>query len=307
MNDMDDMDDMDEHVDELSGLAEQFEAHRAHLRVVAYRMLGSLGEAEDAVQEAWLRLSRSDTSGVANLGGWLTTVVARVCLDMLRSRAARREEPLGAYDPESMTSREEGIDPEEEALLAESVGLALLVVLDTLSPTERIAFVLHDVFAVPFDEIAPIVGRSPTAARQLASRARRRVRGGREAASAPDAALTRQREVVDAFLAASRAGDFAALLAVLDPDVMFRADGAAAATGALSEVRGAAAVARQFAGRALGARTALVDGAVGVVVARRGRLFLVLRVTIMGGKIAALDVVADPARLGQLDLAVLDD
>ena len=227
-------------MDEHDWLAERFEANRTHLRAVAYRMLGSLSEADDAVQEAWLRLSRSDTSGVENLGGWLTTVVARVCLDMLRSRKSRREEPLGAHVPEPIVSREDGIDPEHEALLADSVGLALLVVLETLAPAERLAFVLHDMFAVPFDEIAPIVGRSPAAARQLASRARRRVQG---AATAPDADLTRQREVVDAFLAASRGGDFDALLAVLDPDVVLRADRAAVQAGASREVRGAAAVA----------------------------------------------------------------
>src|SRR6266849_2628282 len=234
-------------MDEHEWLAEQFEAERPHLRAVAYRMLGDLTEAEDAVQESWLHLSRSDTSGVENLGGWLTTVVARVCLDMLRSRTSRREEPLGAHVPDPIVSREGGIDPEHEALLADSVGLALLVVLETLAPAERLAFVLHDMFAVPFDEIAPIVGRSETAARQLASRARRRVRG---AATVPDADLTRSRAVVDAFLAASREGRFDALLAVLDPDVVFRADRAAVLAGASREVRGAPAVARQFSGRA---------------------------------------------------------
>src|SRR5438874_1472208 len=254
-------------------LAEQFEAERPHLRAVAYRMLGDLTEADDAVQESWLHLSRSDTSGVKNLGGWLTTVVARVCLDMLRSRKSRREEPLGADTPEPIMSREGGIDPEDEALLADSVGLALLVVLDTLNPAERLAFVLHDLFAVPFDEIAPIVGRSPTATRQLASRARRRVQG---AAMDSDVDLTPQREVVDAFLAASRAGDFNALLAVLDPDVVFRADRAAVPVGASTEDRGAPAVAKQFLGRAQLARPALVNGVVGVVVAPRGRLLLVL-------------------------------
>jgi RNA polymerase sigma factor (sigma-70 family) len=294
---------MDEHVDEHDWLAERFEAERPHLRAVAYRMLGSLSEADDAVQESWLHLSRSDTRGVENLGGWLTTVVARVCLDLLRSRKARREEPLEADAPEPIASREDGIDPEHEALLVESVGLALLVVLNTLNPAERLAFVLHDLFAVPFDEIAPIVGRSPTAARQLASRARRRVRG---AATMNDTDLTRQRAVVNAFLAASRAGDFDALLAALDPDVVFRADGAAVAAGAPGEVRGASAVAKQFSGRARGAQPALVNGAVGLLVARRGRLFLVLALTITGGKIVAIDVVADPARLRQLDLAVLD-
>ena len=224
-------------MDEHEWLAEQFEAERPHLRAVAYRMLGSSTEADDAVQESWLRLSRSDTSGVENLGGWLTTVVARICLDMLRSRNSRREESLEASVPEPITSRESGIDPEQEALLADSVGLALLVVLDTLNPAERLAFVLHDIFAVPFDEIAPIVERSPTATRQLASRARRRVRG---VATVKDADLTYQREVVDAFLAASRAGNFDALLAVLDPDVVFRHDRTAVPAGASREVRGAA-------------------------------------------------------------------
>src|SRR5207245_6606879 len=223
-------------MDEHEWLAEQFEAYRTHLRAVAYRMLGSVSEADDAVQESWLRLSRSDTSGVENLGGWLTTVVARVCLDMPRSRETRREEPLAMHVPDPIVSREDGIDPEHEALLADSVGLALLVVLNTLNPAERLAFVLHDLFAVPFDEIAPIVGRSPTATRQLASRARRRVQG---AATASDVDLTPQREVVDAFLAASRGGDFEALLAVLDPDVVLRADQTAVHMGTSEEVRGA--------------------------------------------------------------------
>jgi RNA polymerase sigma factor (sigma-70 family) len=289
-------------MDEQDWLAERFEENRAHLRAVAYRLLGSLSEADDAVQEAWLHLSRADTSGVGNLGGWLTTVVARVCLDMLRSRKSRREEPLGA--DVRPTSRADGIDPEHEALLADSVGLALLVVLGTLEPAERLAFVLHDTFAVPFDEIAPIVGRSPTAARQLASRARRRVRG---APAVPDADLSRQREVVDAFLAAARGGEFDALLALLDPEVVFRADQAAVAAGSSAEVRGAPAVARLFSGRAQLARRALVDGAVGVVVAPRGRLFVVLRVTVTGGKIVEFDAVADPARLGEVELGVLDE
>ena len=284
-------------------LAGRFEEHRTHLRGVAYRMLGSPSEADDAVQEAWLRVGRADTGGVANLGGWLTTVVARVCLDMLRSRKSRGEEPLGAHLPRSIAGGAGGSDPEDEALLADSVGLALLVVLNTLTPAERLAFVLHDLFAVPFDEIAPIVGRSPAAARQLASRARRRVRG---VATVPDADRTRQREIVDAFLAASRDGDLDTLLALLDPDVVFHADGAAVAAGGVGEVRGALAVARQFSGRARLAQPALVDGAVGIVVAPRGRLFLVFGLTITGGKIAAIDVVADPARLRQIDLAILD-
>jgi RNA polymerase sigma factor (sigma-70 family) len=291
-------------MDKHDWLAEKFEAERPHLRAVAYRMLGDLTEAEDAVQESWLRLSRFDTSGVENLGGWLTTVVARICLDMLRSRNSRREESLEASVPEPITSHEGGIDPEQEALLADSVGLALLVVLDTLNPAERLAFVLHDIFAVPFDDIAPIVERSPTAARQLASRARRRVRG---AATVKDANLTSQREVVDAFLAASHTGDFDALLAVLDPDVVFRHDRTAVPVGASREVRSASAVARQFSGRAQGARTALVNGSVGIVVAHHGRLSLVLNLTITRGKIVEINVVADPARLRQLDLAVLDD
>ena len=285
-------------------LAEQFEANRTHLQAVAYRMLGQLDEAEDAVQESWLRLSRSDTSGIENLGGWLSTVVARICLDMLRSRNSRREESLEASASEPRTLREGGINPEQEALLADSVGLALLVVLDTLNPAERLAFVLHDIFAMPFDEIAPIVERSETATRQLASRARRRVRGG---ALVKDADLPYQRNVVDAFLAASRAGDFNALLTVLDPEVVFRIDGAASPKGVSREVCGAPAVAKQFSGRAQGFRTALVNGAVALIVAPRGHLFLVLNLTIRNGKIAEIEAVADPTRLRQFDLAVLDD
>jgi RNA polymerase sigma-70 factor (ECF subfamily) len=292
-------------MDEHQLLAERFEANRTHLRGVAYRMLGSLSEADDAVQQAWLRLSRSDTSGVENLGGWLTTIVARVCLDMLRSRQSRREEPLGAHVSEPIADRTDGTDPEHEALLADSVGLALLVVLETLAPAERLAFVLHDMFAVPFDEIAPIVGRSPTAARQLASRARRRVQG---AATVRDPDLTHQREVVDAFLAAVRDGDFDALVAVLDPDVVLRADGGAVPAGASKVVRGAVAVARRAAtGRARAARPALVNGAVGIIVAPRGRLLMVLVPTVANGTIVTIDVVADPERLRQLDLAVLND
>ena len=291
-------------MDENEWLAERFEAHRTHLRAVAYRMLGSRSEADDAVQESWLRLSRSDTSVVENLGGWLTTVVARVCLDMLRSRRSRREEPEGAHVPEPIVSREGGTDPEQEALLADSVGLALLVVLDTLAPAERVAFVLHDLFAVPFDEIAPIVGRSPTAARQLASRARRRVQG---AAAVPDADLTRKREVVDAFLAASRGGDFDALLAVLDPDVVLRADSAAVAAGASREVRGARAVAETFKGRARAAQPALVNGAAGAVWAPGGQPRVVFGFTITCAKIVAIDLLSDPAHLAQIDLVVLDE
>ncbi len=285
-------------------LAERFEAERPHLRAVAYRMLGNLSEAEDAVQESWLHLSRSDTSEVKNLGGWLTTVVARICLDMLRSRKSRHEEPLETYAPEQNVSREDGIDPEEEALMADSVGLALLVVLDTLNPAERLAFVLHDLFAVPFEEIAPIVGRSPTTTRQLASRARRRIQGAR---TANDGDLSRQREVVAAFLAASRSGDFGGLLAVLDPDVVFRHDGAATPQGVAEEFLGASAVAKQFVGRARGAKVALVNGTVGAVVAPRGRLFLVLNFTVVNGKIVEIDAIAEPAHLQQFDLAVLDN
>jgi RNA polymerase sigma factor (sigma-70 family) len=293
--------------DQRDRLAEPFEENRTHLRGVAYRMLGSLSEADDAVQEAWLRLSRADTSSVENLKGWLTTVVARVCLDMLRSRRSRREDQLDANVPEPVATGQQGADPEHEALLADSVGLALLVVLDTLTPAERLAFVLHDMFAVPFEEIAPIVRRSPTAARQLASRARRRVQG---AAADRDANLTGQREVVDAFLAALRGGDFEGLVAVLDPDVVVRADVAGARPGAPSEVRGAQEWARQaiaFSQGARFARPALVNGAVGIVVAPRGRLFRVLEFTIASGKIVQIDVVGDPARLRELEIAVLTD
>ena len=288
-------------------LAERFEGNRTHLRAVAYRMLGSLSEADDAVQEVWLRLSRADTSAVENLKGWLMTVVARVCLDVLRSRKARPEEPLGARVPESIASREDGIDPEHEALLADSVGLALLVVLERLAPAERLAFVLHDMFDMPFDDIASIVGRSPTAARQLASRARRHVQG---ADTVSRADLSRQREVVDAFLAALRGGDFDALVAVLDPDVVVRVDAAAGAPGAPREIRGArnwAKGAIAFAQAARFTRPALVNGSVGVVMAPRGRLFRALSFTITRGKIVQIDVIADPERLRQLDLAALND
>ena len=298
-------------MDEQEWLAERFEANRAHLRGVAYRMLGSLSEADDAVQESWLRLSRSDTSDVENLAGWLTTVVARVCLDMLRARKSRHEEPLGARVSEPIVSRDSRTDPEQEALMADSVGLALLVVLETLDPAERLAFVLHDTFAVPFDEIAPIVGRSPAAARQLASRARRRVRGvsGRARASTvPGAELARQRDVVDAFLAAVRGGDFDALLTVLDPDVVLRSDRPAVPSGARAVIRGAEAVAMRAAkGGARAAQPVLVNGAVGVVVAPRGRLLMVLDFTIRHGKVIEIDVVADPERLRLLDLAILSD
>jgi RNA polymerase sigma factor (sigma-70 family) len=294
-------------VDDRDQLAQQFESNRARLRAVAYRMLGSVGEADDAVQEAWLRLGRSDAGEIENLGGWLTTVVARVCLDMLRSRGSRGEVPLGPHVPEPIVSSEDGVDPEHEALLADSVGLALLVVLETLTPAERLAFVLHDMFAVPFDEIAPIVGRSPSAARQLASRARRRVRG---AAPAPDADLTRQREVVDAFLAAARDGDFEALLAVLDPEVVLRVDRGAARLAGSREVRGASAVAEQaarFSRLAPAARPALVNGAAGFVVAPGGRPVAVAGFTVAGGRVVEIDLLADQARLRELDLTVLDD
>jgi len=289
---------------ERDGLAERFEDNRSHLRSVAYRMLGSLSEADDAVQEAWLRLSRSDAERIENLRGWLTTVVARVCLDMLRSRKARLEEPLEPTAPEPVANARSAVDPEQEAMLADSIGLALLVVLETLPPAERLAFVLHDMFAVPFEEIATIVGRSPTAARQLASRARRRVQG---ADTARDPDLSRQREVVDAFLAAARRGDFDGLLAVLDPDVVVRTDRAALRPGMEAEIRGAATIAgRALKGGARAARPALVNGAVGVIVAPRGRLMMVLRFTIGDGKIVAIDTIADRERLAQLDLAVLD-
>jgi RNA polymerase sigma factor (sigma-70 family) len=293
-------------MDDRNLLADGFEAHRSHLRAVAYRMLGSTSEADDAVQEAWLRLNRTGAGEVENLRAWLTTVIARVSLDMLRSRRSRREEPLGPHLPEPIVSRADGLDPEHEALLADSVGLALLVVLETLGPAERLAFVLHDMFAVPFDEIAPIVGRSPTAARQLASRARRRVRG---AAPAPDADLARQREVVDAFLAAARGGDFDALVALLDPDVVLRVDRGALRPGVAGEFRGAQAVAEQvhtFARLAGFARPALVNGAAGFVVAPRGRTIAVAGFTVSAGRIAEIDLLADPERLRALDLTVLD-
>jgi RNA polymerase sigma factor (sigma-70 family) len=294
-------------VDEHDWLAQRFEEHRTHLKAVAYRMLGSPSEADDALQEAWLRISRSDTSGVENLGGWLTTIVGRVCLDMLRSRSSRREQPLGVHVPDPIVSRQDGIDPEHEAVLADSLGLSLLVVLQTLTPAERLAFVLHDMFAVPFEEIAPIVGRSEVAARQLASRARRRVQG---ATPVPDTDLTRQREVVDAFLAAARGGDFEALLAVLDPDVVLRSDGGLVRPGLSREFRGARAVAEgalDFSRLVPFAQAALVNGAAGVVAFRRGQPVSVMGFTVRGGKIVEIDILADPARLRRLDLAVLDD
>jgi RNA polymerase sigma-70 factor (ECF subfamily) len=294
-------------MDEHDWLTERFEDHRSHLRAVAYRMLGSLSEADDAVQDTWLRLSRADTSDVENLDGWLTTVVARVSLNMLRSRRTRREEPWRPHIPEPIVDRADGVDPEHEALLADSVGLALLVVLETLSPAERLAFVLHDMFAVPFDEIAPIVDRSPTAARQLASRARRRIQGEK---AVPDADLDAQREVVDAFLAAAREGDFEALLEVLDPDVVLRADAGALQPGLSVEVRGAAEVAGRaltFSRLDLVMKPALINGAAGVVSIRDGQPFSVGGLTVRGGKIVEMDFLADPERLRQLDFTILDD
>jgi RNA polymerase sigma-70 factor (ECF subfamily) len=293
-------------MDEREFLAEQFEEHRTRLRAVAYRMLGSLSEADDAVQETWLRLNRIDADEVENLGGWLTTVVARVSLNVLRSRRSRREEPLDVHIPEPIVDRADGTDPEHEALLADSVGLALLVVLDTLNPAERLAFVLHDMFAVPFDEIAPIVDRSPEAARQLASRARRRVQGER---AIPDADLDTQRQVLDAFLAAAREGDFEALLEVLDPDMVLRADGGPAPGIASRVVRGAANVARQalaFSRLGVEVRPALVNGAPGTVSFRDGRPLAIAGFTIRSGRVVEMDILADPQRLDQLDLTILD-
>ena len=283
-------------------LAERFEANRAHLRGVAYRMLGSVAEADDAVQEAWIRLSRTDTSDVENLRAWLTTVVGRVCLNMLRSRKTRREGSLEEHLPEPMVSPEQGMDPEQEALLGDSIGLAMLVVLDSLTPAERVAFVLHDVFAVPFDEIAAIVGRSPTAARQLASRARRRVQG----TPVPDVDLGGQWAVVDAFLAAAREGDFERLVAVLDPDVVLRADGGADRPQLASILHGSRAVAEQaltFRRFAATATRVLVNGIPGGVAwSPDGRAFAVLALTVQRGRIVAIDVLADPDRLARLDL-----
>ncbi len=293
-------------MDEREFLAQEFEEHRARLRAVAYRMLGSLSEADDAVQETWLRLNRTDADAVENLGGWLTTVVARVSLNMLRSRRSQREEPLDLRMPEPIVDRADGTDPEHEALLADSVGLALLVVLETLNPAERLAFVLHDMFAVPFDEIAPIVDRSPDAARQLASRARRRVQGE---APIPDADVNTQREVLDAFLAAAREGDFEGLLKVLDPDVVLRADRGAASIGGSRVVRGAANVARQaqaFSRLDIDVRPALVNGAVGTVTLRDGQPFAIAGFTIRNRRIVEMDVFADPERLSELELEILD-
>jgi RNA polymerase sigma factor (sigma-70 family) len=288
-------------------LAQRFEEHRSRLRSVAYRMLGSLSEADDAVQDTWLRLSRTDAGEVENLGGWLTTVVARVSLNMLRSRQTRREEPFGPRVPEPIIDPVAGVDPEHEALLADSVGLALLVVLETLAPAERLAFVLHDMFAVPFDQIAPIVDRSPEAARQLASRARRRVQG-----SAPvgDADPDQQREVVEAFLAAAREGDFDALVALLDPDIVLRADSGPGIPGATVEVRGAVEVASRaltYARLQLLNRPVLVNGMLGMMSYRDGQPFSVGAVTVRGGRIVEMNILADPERLRQLDLTAVDE
>ena len=292
-------------MDQQEWLAQRFEEHRPHLRAVAYRMLGSVSEADDAVQDAWIRLSRSDTSEVQNLGAWLTTVVARVALNMLRSRKARHEQSLDVHVPDPIVDPADGTDPEHEALLADSVGLALLVVLETLSPPERLAFVLHDMFAVPFDEIATILERSPDAVRQLASRGRRRVRGS---APVPDADLRAQWEVVEAFLAAARNGDFEGLVAVLDPDVVLRADGGL--EGISSYVEGAETVASQalmWSRVDLTIRRALINGAAGMVSLRNGEPFSVAAVTVRGGKIVEMDILADPERVGRLDLAVFGD
>jgi RNA polymerase sigma-70 factor, ECF subfamily len=293
-------------MDEQESLATLFEEHRTHLRAVAHRMLGSLSEADDAVQETWLRLSRSGADGIENLRGWLTTAVARVCLNMLRSRSVRPEESLGAHLPDLIVRPEDGLDPEHEAVLADSIGFALLVVLETLDPAERLAFVLHDLFAVPFDEIAPIVGRSPTAARQLASRARRRVPG---VTRVPDGDLRRQREVVDAFFAAARSGDFDRLVGVLDPGVVLRSHGGAPGTPASVVLHGARAVAARaltFAQPALSVRPALVNGAAGVVVTAGGRAVAVMGFTVSGGKIVAIYSLADRAHVDKLDLAAFN-
>jgi RNA polymerase sigma factor (sigma-70 family) len=288
-------------------LADGFEQNRTRLRGVAYRMLGSLAEADDAVQEAWLRVSRSDASGVDNLGAWLTTVVGRVCLNMLRSRKRRREEPMGVHVPDPVISRADGMTPEDEALLADSVGLALNVVLDTMAPAERLAFVLHDIFELPFDEIAPIVGRTPTTARQLASRGRRRVQGTE--VHAPERDVARQREVVDAFFAAAHRGDLDALIAVLDPDVVLRSDGGKARPDASMVIRGAAAVAGRtvlIASASAPKLPVLVNGTAGVVIALNGQPVVVMGFSVSGGKIAEIYAIADPDRLRRLGLAGLD-
>jgi RNA polymerase sigma-70 factor (ECF subfamily) len=286
-------------MDEKNFWGRQFEANRAHLRTVAYRMLGSTSEVDDAVQETWLRLSRSDAGAVENLRGWLTTLVARICLDMLRARKSHREEPMGPHTPEPAVDGAH----EQDAEMADSVGAALLVVLETLAPAERLAFVLHDMFAVPFEEIAPIVGRTPATARQLASRARRRVQGTPHIV---DADLERKRRIVDAFLAASKNGDFEGLLAVLDPDVVFRADQAAVRLGSLAEIRGAAAVAGTFKGRAQAARPALADGTMAVAVIFGGKLRVVLRLAFAGDRISGVEAIADAKRIGGMEVELLE-
>jgi RNA polymerase sigma factor (sigma-70 family) len=293
-------------VEERDWLAARFEEQRGRLRAVAYRMLGSVSEADDAVQEAWLRLDRADTRDIANLGAWLTTVVTRICLNMLRSREQRREDPIEVHVPDPIIGRDDAISPEHEALLADSVGLALLVVVQSLAPAERVAFVLHDLFGVPFDDIAPMIDRSPAATRQLASRARRRVQGQ---APTPDPDLARQREVVDAFFAASRNGDFDALVSVLDPDVILRSDGGTARPRMTFTLRGP----KQVASQAITSsklspfvRPALINGAAGVVVAAHGKAMFVMAFTVTGGAIAAIDVLADPDRLREIDVSVLD-
>jgi RNA polymerase sigma-70 factor, ECF subfamily len=291
-------------MDQKDWLAEQFEAHRSHLRAVAYRMLGSLSDADDAVQESWLRLSRADSSGIENLRSWLTAVVAHVCLDLLRKRQARREESLEYHVPDPIISSVEGAEPEQEALLPDSVGLALLVVLETLTPAERLSFVLHDMFAVPFDEIAEVIDRSPAAARQLASRARRRVQGASPAYSAN---RTRQHEVVQAFLAASRNGDFEALFRLLDPDVVLRAD-AGPRSSQSRVIRGAAAVAAQATAFSRGAkfgRLVLVNGAPGLVAVAGGQLLGVMDLVVTDGRIVEMDILADPERLRDIDISAL--
>ncbi len=300
-------------MDETGWLADRFEEHRTHLQAVAYRMLGSLTEADDAVQDTWLRLSRAGASDVENLGGWLTTVVARVCLNMLRSRKVRREEPLGVHVPDPVIGPEGELQPEQEALMADSVGLALLVVLDTLTPAERLAFVLHDMFDLPFEEIAPMVGRTPAAARQLASRARRRVRGAEP--PPPDHDLAHQRGVVDAFFAAARNGDFDGLVAVLDPDVVLRIDAGADRRFPSREIRGAAAVGRQarsglrtwLARPIVHVRPALVGGAAGVVVTSDGEPMTVMGFIVVGGKIVEMDAIADTDRVRRITAAFLAD
>jgi len=295
-------------MDDTDWLADRFQEHRPHLRAVAYRMLGSLTEADDAVQDAWVRVSRAGAGGIENLGGWLTTIVARVCLNVLRSRTVRRDEPLTVHLPDPIISPDGAPAPEEEALLADSVGLALQVVLDTLAPAERLAFVLHDMFDLPFEEIGPMVGRTPAAARQLASRARRRVKGAE--VPAPDADVARQRAVVDAFFAAARRGDFDALVAVLHPDVVLRADFGPRRAGASTVIRGAAAVAQQArlgASPAAELHPALVNGAAGTVITMRGRPYAVMAFTVASGRIVEIDVIADPERVRNVAATLLGD